>query len=144
MKRALVASAAVVALVLVTFTLPACDEEVGYPCEIPQGSVDTGAGVQVLSQATDCRSRLCIYVAGGTGNRPQCTEICETDDDCPKYSDDRAHLCKDDYVCVVGMTSGALKCCKMCVCKKYLPNLTTYNKQMQDTCAGITSNCPKL
>ena len=130
-------------LAALALLLPACAEEVGYPCTLKSGP-DSGVGVQVLSQATDCRSRLCIYVVGDSEAKPLCTRICKSDDDCPKFDKNREHLCPTDFVCVVGMTSGALKCCKMCVCKKYLPDLATYNKNMQQTCAGITPNCPKL
>lgn len=144
MKNTFISLAFVALAATLVFASAACDTEVGYPCEITTGGADSGVGVQVQSQAVDCRSRLCIYVVGDSNSKPLCTAICETDDDCPKYDEGRAHLCPDDFVCVVGMTSGALKCCKMCVCKAYLPNLESYRDRMDETCAGFTPNCPEL
>jgi hypothetical protein len=134
MKRALVAL-----LALLLLAVAGCQSsDVGIPCKMQTSSGDTTQGAQINAQGLDCETRLCLYVGGVKEAIPQCTKICGEDGDCPGSSD----LCADGFRCVALLQTGALKCCKMCVCKKFLS--TTADVGSSTVCANYTANCPSL
>ncbi len=122
-----------VAALLLALLLGACQsEDVGYPCKMQQGT-----GAQVNSQALDCETRLCLLMGDVTDAKPQCTKICGEDGDCPGPM---ANICEDGFRCIPVLQTTALQCCKMCVCKRFLP---ASNPALQ-YCASSTPNCPSL
>jgi len=140
MKKLLVVPVHVAALSMSLVVLIACeDEDVGIPCNIGGGSFDGGGQIRVNSQALDCRSRLCIFYPAATA-QSMCTRICENEDDCPEAGE--IETCEPGFSCVVGQTVGSLKCCKMCVCKKYLTGVDAGGAAA--ACAGFTPDCPEL
>jgi hypothetical protein len=146
MKKALVAPlvAPVLFVLVCTVALFACPEDdVGVPCKMNIISSDDGGissqGATVNAQGLDCRSRLCLYVGGVREAIPQCTRICDNDDDCPDPTD----TCKEGFTCQSLIKVGALKCCKMCVCKRFV-NIGDGGASGSASCANITPNCPKL
>ena len=116
-------------------------DDVGLPCTIKTASTDASVASTVIDkQALDCRSRLCVRF-GGTPNAnkigPLCTEVCESDSDCP----DQSVKCKHGFRCVVGSVVGGLRCCKVCVCKDLIP--ANFDEDPA-ACRGVEPVCPKL
>jgi hypothetical protein len=134
-------SVALLVLLLAAATGACGDDDVGVECKIAARADDAGTddNTFINPQALDCRSRLCLFYGAGGATKAYCTKICESPDDCPK---DTAS-CPEGYACMIGQTVGtALKCCKVCVCRKFVP--VENPDPNASTCAGITTNCPKL
>jgi hypothetical protein len=120
---------------LALLVLGACQtEDVGYPCKIQT----TGQGAQVNSQGLDCETRLCLLMGDVAEATPQCTKICGDDGDCPGAD---ANICADGFQCISVLQTGALKCCKMCVCKRFIP---AGGSTASSFCTNYTPNCPAL
>jgi hypothetical protein len=115
--------------------------DVGVICNVSGGGGDAGSGGSstfLNSQSLDCRSRLCILFR--TADRALCTRICQSNDDCPGPNE--VPTCEPGFSCVVGTTSGSLKCCKMCVCNKYTGSTDAGGSTT--VCDNFTPNCPEL
>jgi hypothetical protein len=135
MTKVVTTSVLAVLTVFSTMTLVACeDDDVGVPC------ASGGSGTQgrtVTTNATDCLSRICIRWTGNAD--PQCTKVCESNDDCPSTSD----YCSRGFRCIVGRDFGSLRCCKMCICEDNMTPDEIDGKSSND-CDNYTPNCPKL
>jgi hypothetical protein len=145
MKKALVAPV-LIALISISLLVAqfACDEEdVGIPCKmLTGGGTGTDGGTsetepQIDAKGMDCRSRLCLYIAGNADAKPQCTKICDDDSDCPGPNE--VSTCSGGFSCQALIVTGGLKCCKMCVCTKFVPSY-----QRPKVCESFTPNCPNI
>jgi hypothetical protein len=114
--------------------LVACNpNSIGRPCINPNRSAVTG--VQLVSPALECPSRLCLETSNTQGiattpdgggaetTRSVCTDFCESDGDC---SAETTQYCTAGFKCAVVNTiaNTPLVCRKVCVCKD---DLTTTN-----------------
>jgi len=102
---------------------------VGASCTI------TGAGGQTkmfVPSASDCQTAGCLYYGAGV---PLCTKICASDADCPPGTT----TCPGGFGCGVPFVTTMLACCKMCICRDYLPGGTPPNPSY---CQTVTPNCP--
>ena len=106
---------------------------VGAPCTI------TGAGGQskmINPYSAECQTTGCLYYGVGVGSpQPLCTRICAADADCPPAST----TCPGGFGCGVPFVTTSLACCKMCICRDYLPGGTPPNPSY---CASMTPSCP--
>ena len=124
----------ILAPLLAILVLGACQsEDVGYPCKMQQGT-----GAQVNSQGLDCETRLCLLMGDAAEAKPQCTKICGEDGDCPGAMTD----CEDGFRCIPVLQTTALKCCKMCVCKRFIP--AGFAESATTACATVSATCPSL
>lgn len=113
--------------------------DVGSACKL--NIMDSGStpAVQLSSQSLDCSSRVCIQYPS-KGSQPMCTRICDRASDCPGPG--KVATCKGGFSCVVAVTIGSLKCCRMCICTAHLiQSLVNKNKA---ACTGYTPDCPEL
>ncbi len=141
MKKLLSLTLLAIAVALPFALLPACgDEDTGIPCTVPQRSGDAGAGgIIVNSQSLMCRSRLCIYFPAASA-QALCTRICSSEDDCPGANE--IETCSTGFACIEAQSVGSLKCCKMCVCKKFIQGVDAGGSS--SACQNFTPNCPEL
>jgi hypothetical protein len=117
--------------------------DVGIICQVSGSSADGGIGSSstfLNSQSLDCRSRLCILYR--SADKAMCTRICQSNDDCPGQGE--VPTCEPGFQCVVGTTSGSLRCCKMCVCAKWTSAFVDGGGGSTTGCEGVTPNCPSL
>lgn len=141
MMKTLAPMIAALAVLATLVIVVACEEDdVGIPCEIGGTSTDGGSGNSLINpQAMDCRSRLCLKF-GSFQSGAMCTTICESDDDCP----DKTVTCETGYTCLPAVETGALRCCKMCVCKKFATG-SDAGTSLGATCAANPNDkCPDL
>jgi len=145
MKKALAAPLFLAVSFFSFFLIVACeDDDVGIPCqlsEVPAETQSSSDEPRINLQALDCRSRLCLSLGDQQKKAtPQCTKICEKDEDCPQSG----ATCPNDekFVCIATVQTGALACCKMCVCRYFLSE--TNETAASSSCQNITPNCPKL
>jgi hypothetical protein len=104
---------------------------VGAPCTGPSGS-----GTVFIPVTNDCQTSGCLYYSAGVGDpQPLCTKICASDADCPSGTS----TCPGGFGCGVLVLTTSIACCKMCICKDYLPNGMPPNPSY---CRGIKPTCP--
>ena len=119
-------------------TSAACsDQGIGRKCVNP---TDAGiSGVQIVSPALECQSRLCFL--NESPARTICTATCDTDEDCESGVTSKAGgdgLCPSKFVCAVATVAGPFCCKKICLCQDDL--MKGYNAD--DTGAPTTpSSC---
>ena len=141
-KAILVIAALAASATLVVAAIGCEPDDVGIPCDIgATDDTDQNQNVQINTQATDCRSRLCMkYAIFKTTVSPVCTKPCDSDSDCP----DDSPTCKEGYKCLIGQTvEGGLQCCKLCVCRSDI-NLQNNVDPQQTNCTGKAAKCPNI
>jgi hypothetical protein len=108
----------------------------GEPCTLP-GTADAGVPTTMLSfQATDCESQLCVFLGLGEGKpEPLCTKTCSGDAECAGTTT----ACPGGFICAPPVVTGAYACCKMCLCKDFLPGGVDPNIE---PCKNVTPTCP--
>lgn len=140
MMKTLAPVVAALAVLTTLIVVVACqDDDVGIPCKIVGSSTDAGTGTNINGQAMDCRSRLCLKY--GTQPGAMCTTTCDGDSDCP----DDTETCPEGFMCLPAVETGALRCCKMCVCKKYVVTGSDAGASISQECnTNPNKNCPDL
>lgn len=142
MMKTLAPIVAALAVLTTLVVVVACaEDDVGIPCEIGGSTGGDGGGgsSQINPQAMDCRSRLCLKF-GSFQEGAMCTTICEADDDCPEDTE----TCKSGFKCLPAVETGALRCCKMCVCNEFASG-SDAGVGLSATCAAKPNdNCPDL
>ena len=137
--------ATLVVVVFASLTLACSEEDVGVPCDRDMTAVDpatassdVGGNVRINAQALSCRSRLCILYS--SQSQPLCTAPCDSASDCP----DSTPTCPGGFACVVGQAveGGGLGCCKLCVCKEFLPDPS--KDPQAKACEGKNRTCPNI
>ncbi len=127
------------ALLPLVMASAACStDDVGYPCKVTTtDDDDTGNEIIVKENSLDCESRLCVFSNTADEAVPQCSIFCESNDDCPGPGE--IETCTEGFTCAVGKQTSAIKCCKLCICNKFLsePSTSTF-------CNTITPVCPQL
>jgi hypothetical protein len=143
MIKTLAPIVAALAVLITLVVVVACEEDdVGIPCEIGGAISGTDAGggsSQINPQAMDCRSRLCLKF-GSFQENGMCTTICDSDSDCP----DDMETCPTGFRCLPAVETGALRCCKMCVCEKYASGSDAGTGLSATCAANPNKNCPDL
>ncbi|MCC6747682.1 MAG: hypothetical protein IT371_08500 [Deltaproteobacteria bacterium] len=134
MKRSLPALLLPALIAILSGAATGCaDSDTGLPCE----ASTTGTDTVIITQALDCRSKLCMRY-GATGSTPMCTKSCAQDSDCPDATD----TCAQGFKCVHSVGVGTLKCCKMCVCRRFISGDTD---PLANSCANVSNEkCPSL
>jgi len=120
------------------------DEDVGIRCDSAGTQGGAGGAGLIISQALECRSRLCVFKEGVTNAVPRCTKVCEENSDCP----DEGPNCTEGFVCRVGSITklAGTRCCKLCICKDDLSASERQRDTQAETCAaeGIEPLCPNI
>lgn len=135
-------------VVLTAAMLAGCDDDdVGIQCETPVGGAPQGGsetGGFTIEQSLQCRSRLCITDQQSVNPTPRCTQVCESDGDCPSEGPN----CAEGFLCRVGTSLNilGLRCCKLCICKDDLSVQEREEDATAQRCEdlNIEASCPEL
>ena len=119
------------------------DEDVGVRCKGSLASGSTQTGAFVVTQTTECQSRVCIETQGIQNPVPRCTKFCESDGDCTEQGPN----CAEGFLCRVGAVNlTGLGCCKFCICKSDLTQAQRDRDEQAAVCEaqGVVPTCPQL
>lgn len=126
------------AMISLVMALAACNnDDVGYPCTVSTDEDDDGNEIIVKENSLDCESRLCVFSNTAESAVPQCSIFCDSNDDCPGPGE--IETCPEGFTCAIGKETSAIKCCKLCICNKFLSEQTS-----SSFCNTITPVCPEL
>jgi|GEM_PF-6412184 hypothetical protein len=133
MKKLLIVLPLLVGLVAAVATCG--QDDVGIECKMSIDPSDVTTAT-FNTMALDCRSRICMLNIGEA--KPHCTQVCDSDSDCP---DSSLSCPQAGYSCAIGSSVGELPCCKVCICNDRISGDQT---SVQAACAATEAFCPTL